>query len=76
MELCPAGIAYAHGMAPMKIASQKYDHGLDPEAVARLWRGGCIRLMHAVQSHGETITPHPLSNQRSCFLLSMIAAKT
>jgi 6-phosphogluconate dehydrogenase len=58
MELCPAGLAYAHGMAPLKIASHKYDHGLDPEAVARLWRGGCIiRLMHAVQLSGKVCDP-------------------
>ena len=35
-------IAYAQGMALLSIASVKYDYHLDLEAVARIWRGGCI----------------------------------
>jgi len=35
-------IAYAQGMALLRVASHKYDYSLDLEAVARLWRGGCI----------------------------------
>ncbi len=34
--------AYAQGMALLKVASEKYNYGLDLEAVARIWRGGCI----------------------------------
>ncbi len=35
-------IAYAQGLALLKQASQAYGYGLDLEAVARIWRGGCI----------------------------------
>jgi 6-phosphogluconate dehydrogenase len=33
---------YAQGMALLQKASITYDYGLDLEAVARIWRGGCI----------------------------------
>ena len=35
-------ITYAQGMALLVVASDKYGYHLDPEAVARIWRGGCI----------------------------------
>jgi len=35
-------IAYAEGFALLKVASEKYDYHLNLEAVARIWRGGCI----------------------------------
>ena len=35
-------IIYAQGMALLVIASKKYEYHLDLEAVARIWRGGCI----------------------------------
>jgi 6-phosphogluconate dehydrogenase len=35
-------MVYAQGMALLKVASEKYDYGLDLEAIARIWRGGCI----------------------------------
>jgi 6-phosphogluconate dehydrogenase len=35
-------IAYAQGMALLVTASEKYNYQLDLEAVARIWRGGCI----------------------------------
>jgi 6-phosphogluconate dehydrogenase len=34
--------AYAQGMAVLASASEKFEFGLDLEAVARIWRGGCI----------------------------------
>jgi 6-phosphogluconate dehydrogenase len=34
--------AYAQGMALLATASEKFEFGLDLEAVARIWRGGCI----------------------------------
>jgi 6-phosphogluconate dehydrogenase len=34
--------SYAQGMAVLAAASKKYEFGLDLEAVARIWRGGCI----------------------------------
>jgi 6-phosphogluconate dehydrogenase len=33
---------YAQGMALLAVASHKYEYHLDLEAVARIWRGGCI----------------------------------
>jgi 6-phosphogluconate dehydrogenase len=35
-------ITYAQGMALLRRASDTYHYGLDLEAVARIWRGGCI----------------------------------
>jgi 6-phosphogluconate dehydrogenase len=35
-------ITYAQGMALLAAASIKYEYRLDLEAVARIWRGGCI----------------------------------
>jgi 6-phosphogluconate dehydrogenase len=35
-------IAYAQGLALLVVASDKYEYHLDLEAVARIWRGGCI----------------------------------
>jgi len=35
-------VAYAQGMAVLSAASDKYEYRLDLEAVARIWRGGCI----------------------------------
>ena len=35
-------ITYAQGMALLAAASAKYRYRLDLEAVARIWRGGCI----------------------------------
>jgi 6-phosphogluconate dehydrogenase len=35
-------ITYAQGMALLAAASEKYKYDLDLEAVARIWRGGCI----------------------------------
>ncbi len=35
-------LVYAQGMALMTAASVKYEYHLDLEAVARIWRGGCI----------------------------------
>ena len=35
-------ITYAQGMALLKRASNAYGYGLNLDAVARIWRGGCI----------------------------------
>jgi 6-phosphogluconate dehydrogenase len=35
-------LTYAQGFALLKAASEKYGYQLDLEAVARIWRGGCI----------------------------------
>jgi 6-phosphogluconate dehydrogenase len=35
-------MAYAQGFAVLAAASEKYEYQLDLEAIARIWRGGCI----------------------------------
>ena len=35
-------LTYAQGMALLSAASEAYEYHLDCEAVARIWRGGCI----------------------------------
>jgi 6-phosphogluconate dehydrogenase len=35
-------LTYAQGMSLLRQASHKYEYRLDLEAVARIWRGGCI----------------------------------
>jgi len=35
-------VAYAQGMSMLHKAGKEYNYGLDMEAVARIWRGGCI----------------------------------
>jgi 6-phosphogluconate dehydrogenase len=35
-------ITYGQGMDLLRRASRAYDYGLSLEAVARIWRGGCI----------------------------------
>ena len=35
-------LTYGQGMALLQSASERYRYGLDLEAVARIWRGGCI----------------------------------
>ena len=35
-------LTYAQGLALLSVASDKYEYHLDLEAVARIWRGGCI----------------------------------
>jgi 6-phosphogluconate dehydrogenase len=35
-------ITYAQGMAQLRVASKANNYDLDLEAVARIWRGGCI----------------------------------
>lgn len=35
-------MTYTQGMAILKVASDKYEYHLDLQAIARIWRGGCI----------------------------------
>jgi len=35
-------ITYAQGMALLAVASARHEYHLDLEAIARIWRGGCI----------------------------------
>jgi 6-phosphogluconate dehydrogenase len=34
--------SYAQGMAMLRMASKEYGYGIDPGAVAKIWRAGCI----------------------------------
>jgi len=34
--------SYAQGMAMLRMASEEYGYGIDPGAVAKIWRAGCI----------------------------------
>ena len=56
-------ITYAQGMALLAVASVKYKYDLDLEAVARIWRGGCIirsALLEAIRTAFRT--RHDLPN--------------
>ncbi len=44
---------YAQGMALLVVASDKYAYHLDLEAVARIWRGGCIIRAALLEDIGE-----------------------
>jgi len=35
-------ITFSQGFALLRKASEKYEYGLNPETVAKIWRGGCI----------------------------------
>ncbi len=35
-------LTYAQGMEQLRAASQAYEYNLNPAAIARIWRGGCI----------------------------------
>jgi len=39
---CCMALTYAQGMHLLSRASVAYRYGLDPAAIARIWRGGCI----------------------------------
>lgn len=56
-------ITYSQGMALLNVASDKYNYELDLEAVARIWRGGCIiraGLLEDIQNAFHT--KHDLPN--------------
>lgn len=55
-------MSYTQGMALLAVASQKYSYQLNLEAVARIWRGGCIiraklleDIRHAFQRHSHLL---------------------
>jgi len=47
-------ITYAQGMALLRAASEKYQYHLDLEAIARIWRGGCIIRATLLEGIGAT----------------------
>jgi 6-phosphogluconate dehydrogenase len=66
-------IIYAQGMALLAVASEKYEYQLELEAVARIWRGGCIiraalledicAAFHAQRELPNLILDHNLSHK-------------
>ena len=56
-------MTYAQGMALLKKASKTYGYGLKLEAVARVWRGGCIIRAAVLESIRSAFSRRPdLSN--------------
>jgi len=56
-------LTYAQGMALLAAASEKYGYQLDLEAVARIWRGGCIIRAALLEEFREAFkTKKELSN--------------
>jgi 6-phosphogluconate dehydrogenase len=56
-------ITYAQGMSLLRGASEAYGYGLNLEAVARIWRGGCIiraavleNIMKAYQNRPDLVS--------------------
>ncbi len=52
-------MTYAQGMALIKRASTTYDYHLDLEAVARIWRGGCIIRAALLEDLRIAFKSHP-----------------
>ncbi len=52
-------IAYAQGMAMLAVASDKYDYKLNLEAVARIWRGGCIIRASLLEAIRDAFSRRP-----------------
>ncbi len=54
---------YAQGMALLKAADQRYKYGLNPEEIAKIWRGGCIIRAGLLENIREAYDGKPsLSN--------------
>jgi 6-phosphogluconate dehydrogenase len=52
-------ITYAQGMAQLRKASQVYTYGINLEAVARIWRGGCIIRAALLEDIRAAFHAHP-----------------
>lgn len=52
-------LTFAQGMALLRTASAAYGYGLDLEAVARIWRGGCIIRSSFLENIREAYTGWP-----------------
>lgn len=56
-------VTYAQGMALLRDASKEYDYNLDLEAVATIWRGGCIIRAKVLEDFRRAYKGNPeLSN--------------
>jgi 6-phosphogluconate dehydrogenase len=52
-------ITYAQGMSLLLGASEVYGYGLNLEAVARVWRGGCIIRASVLENIRKAFQNHP-----------------
>jgi 6-phosphogluconate dehydrogenase len=52
-------ISYAQGMALLQHASSAYEYQLDMEAIARIWRGGCIIRAHLLEPMRAAFQKNP-----------------
>ena len=52
-------LTYAQGMSLLRQASLRYEYGLDMEAVARIWRGGCIIRAGVLEDIREAFRAQP-----------------
>jgi 6-phosphogluconate dehydrogenase len=52
-------ITYAQGLALLAVASDKYEYHLPLEAVARIWRGGCIIRAKLLEDIGAAFHAQP-----------------
>lgn len=50
---------YAQGMVQLSCASEAHGYGLDLEAVARIWRGGCIIRAKLLESIRDAYRSKP-----------------
>ncbi len=51
--------AYAQGIALMQAASAEYDYDLNMDAIARIWRGGCIIRAGLLEDIRKTYSAQP-----------------
>ncbi|MCD4686388.1 MAG: NADP-dependent phosphogluconate dehydrogenase [Anaerolineae bacterium] len=51
--------AYAQGIALMQAASAEYDYDLNMDAIARIWRGGCIIRAGLLEDIRKTYSTQP-----------------
>lgn len=50
---------YAQGMALLQAASKKYEYGLQPATIAKIWRGGCIIRAALLEDIDTAYTKQP-----------------
>jgi len=52
-------VVYAQGLAVLRVAAKTYEYHLNLEAVARIWRGGCIIRAALLEDIGEAYLTQP-----------------
>ena len=56
---CAFLVTYAQGMALLSDASGEHDYDLDMEAIARIWRGGCIIRADILEQMRQAYSDQP-----------------